>query len=121
MVRCPLALMAKCRDCYARERAAWLAIARQKDMAMSGYPAKVKSFVWVGDEPYLATSGADEAIGWSFEGKDGPLGRNADTCAHGGNQQCTVVTGLVGVSGVLRVSSTGRLLPENLAQIIRIC
>ena len=72
----------------------------KKDMAMSGYPAKVKSFVWVGDEPYLATSGADEAIGWSFEGKDGPLGRNADTCAHGGNQQCTVVTGLVGVSGV---------------------
>ena len=32
------------------------------NLAMSGYPAKVKSLDWVGDTPFLATSGADEAI-----------------------------------------------------------
>ena len=82
----------------------------KKDMAMSGYPAKVKSFVWVGDEPYLATSGADEAIGWSFAGKDGPLGRTADTCAHGGNQPCTAVAGLLGVSGVFAGFADGSVV-----------
>ena len=28
------------------------------ELAMSGYPAKVKSFAWVGNTPYLVTSGA---------------------------------------------------------------
>ena len=45
------------------------------DLAMTGYPAKVKSFSWVGDTPHLVTSGADEAICWPFDGKDGPMGR----------------------------------------------
>ena len=34
----------------------------KQDLAMSGYPAKVKSFTWVGDTPFLVTSGASEAI-----------------------------------------------------------
>ena len=38
------------------------------NLAMAGYPAKIKSFTWVGDTPYLATSGADEAICWPFDG-----------------------------------------------------
>ena len=71
------------------------------DMRMSGYPAKVKSFAWVGDAPFLATSGADEAICWPFDGKDGPLGRAPATCAYGGKQICTAVTGIVGHNGVL--------------------
>lgn len=64
------------------------------DMAMPGYPAKVKSFAWVGDAPHLATSGADEAICWPFDGKDGPLGRAPVCVAHGGKQIATCVQAL---------------------------
>ena len=32
------------------------------NFAMSGYPSKVKSFTWAGDNPYLVTAGAKEAI-----------------------------------------------------------
>lgn len=56
------------------------------DMAMQGYPAKIKSFVWVGDAPHLATSGADEAVCWPFNGKDGPMGQ-APLCVAGGSKR----------------------------------
>ena len=80
------------------------------DMRMSGYPAKVKSFTWVGGAPYLATSGADEAICWPFDGKNGPMGRAPATCAYGGKQLCTAVTGLVGHNGVLAGFVDGSVL-----------
>ena len=80
------------------------------DMRMSGYPAKVKSFAWVGAAPYLATSGADEAICWPFDGKDGPMGRAPATCAYGGKQLCTAVTGLVGHNGVIAGFADGSVL-----------
>ncbi len=80
------------------------------DMRMSGYPAKVKCFTWVGDVPYLATSGADEAVCWPFDGKDGPMGRAPATCAYGGKQLCTAVTGLVGRNGVLAGFVDGSVL-----------
>ena len=60
-------------------------------LSMAGYPAKVKSFVWVGNTPYLVTSGADEAICWPFDGKDGPLGRAPVCVAHGRKQIATCV------------------------------
>ena len=80
------------------------------DMRMSGYPSKVKSFAWVGDAPYLATSGADEAICWPFDGKDGPMGRPPETCAYGGKQLCTAVMGLVGLDGVFAGFADGSVL-----------
>ena len=46
------------------------------NLAIAGYPAKIKSFTWVGDTPHLATSGADEAICWPFDGKFGPMERS---------------------------------------------
>ena len=85
------------------------------DMRMSGYPARVKSFAWVGDAPYLATSGADEAICWPFDGKHGPMGRPPFTCAYGGEQLCTEVTGLVDLSGVFAGFSDGCVLAGRLA------
>lgn len=85
------------------------------DMRMSGYPAKVKSFAWVGDAPFLATSGADEAICWPFDGKDGPMGRAPETCAYGGKQLCTAVAGLVGLSGVFAGFADGAVLAGRLA------
>ncbi|MEL6520748.1 MAG: WD40 repeat domain-containing protein [Pseudomonadota bacterium] len=85
------------------------------DMRMSGYPAKVKSFAWVGNAPYLATSGADEAVCWPFEGKDGPMGRPPETCAYGGKQLCTAVTGLVGHNGVFAGFVDGSVLAGRLS------
>ncbi|MEM9605045.1 MAG: WD40 repeat domain-containing protein [Pseudomonadota bacterium] len=63
-------------------------------LAMPGYPAKIKSFTWVGTTPHLATSGADEAICWPFDGKDGPMERKPLSVAPGGQQLATCVEGL---------------------------
>ena len=85
------------------------------DMRMAGYPAKVKSFAWVGDAPYLATSGADEAVCWPFDGKDGPMGRPPATCAYGGKQFCTAVAGHVGLNGVFAGFADGSVLVGRLS------
>lgn len=45
------------------------------DMAMSGYSGKTRSFSWSKRGKWLATSGDTKAIVWSFDGKDGPLGK----------------------------------------------
>ena len=50
-------------------------LADGRDMRMSGYPAKVKSFSWSARGRWLATSGAPAAIVWPFSGKDGPMGK----------------------------------------------
>ena len=44
-------------------------------MRMSGYPGKVRSTSWTADGKWLATAGADAAILWPFQAKDGPLGK----------------------------------------------
>ena len=64
------------------------------DLAMSGYPTKIKSFNWVGDTPYLVTSGASEAVCWPFDGKEGPMGRKPVCVASGGKQYATFVESL---------------------------
>ena len=66
----------------------------KSDLAMTGYPAKVKSFDWVGDTPHLVTSGAEEAICWPFDGKKGPMGRSPICVAHAGKQIVTYVKAL---------------------------
>ncbi|MEO0915363.1 MAG: WD40 repeat domain-containing protein [Pseudomonadota bacterium] len=85
------------------------------DMRMQGYPAKVKSFAWVSSTPHLATSGADEAVCWPFEGKDGPMGRPPDTCAYAGKHICTAVTGLLGHNGVFAGFADGSVLAGRLS------
>ncbi|MCY4288748.1 MAG: WD40 repeat domain-containing protein [Aestuariivita sp.] len=54
----------------------WRLVDGMADMAMAGYPAKVKNFAWAGDTPHLVTSGAEELICWPFDGPDGPMGRS---------------------------------------------
>jgi WD40 repeat protein len=46
-----------------------------KNMRMSGYSARVRSFNWSGDGAYLATSGSEQLILWPYDGKDGPMGK----------------------------------------------
>ena len=64
------------------------------DFAMPGYSAKIKSLAWVDDTPHLVTSGADEAIAWPFDGKDGPLGRKPVCVAYNNDQLITCVHAL---------------------------
>ena len=49
-------------------------------MRMSGYPAKVRSTAWSADGHWLATSGAEAAIVWPFDSKDGPTGKAPREC-----------------------------------------
>jgi WD40 repeat protein len=46
-----------------------------KDMRMSGYPAKTRSMAWTSKGRFLATSGANSAVLWPFQSKDGPMGK----------------------------------------------
>jgi WD40 repeat protein len=49
-------------------------------MRMSGYPAKSRSLSWSHDGKWLATSGAEAAIIWPFESRDGPMGKAPREC-----------------------------------------
>ncbi|WP_046862563.1 WD40 repeat domain-containing protein [Microvirga massiliensis] len=49
-------------------------------MRMSGYPSKTRSLSWSGDGKWLATSGAEAAIIWPFESKEGPMGKQPREC-----------------------------------------
>lgn len=46
-----------------------------RDMRMSGYATKTRSFSWDRKARWLATSGDARAILWPFDGKTGPMGR----------------------------------------------
>ena len=46
-----------------------------RHMRMEGYPAKVRSLSWSAKGRWLASSGANAAIVWPFQGKDGPMGK----------------------------------------------
>src|SRR2546423_9155367 len=50
-------------------------LADAKDMRMSGYSAKVRSFAWTAGGKWLATSGSEQLILWPFGAKDGPMGK----------------------------------------------
>jgi WD40 repeat protein len=51
-----------------------------KDMRMTGYPSKTRSFSWSADGDWLATSGAEACIIWPFQSKDGPMGKGPREC-----------------------------------------
>ncbi|HTJ01498.1 MAG TPA: WD40 repeat domain-containing protein [Methylovirgula sp.] len=52
----------------------------KRDMRMSGYPAKTRSFSWSPDGHWLATSGADACVVWPFKDKDGPMNKEPREC-----------------------------------------
>jgi WD40 repeat protein len=51
-----------------------------RNMRMTGYPAKTRSLSWSHDGQWLATSGADAAVIWPFNDKDGPMGKAPREC-----------------------------------------
>ena len=84
------------------------------DLAVAGYPAKIKSFAWIGDTPHLATSGADEAICWPFDGTHDPLDRSPVCVAHGGKQAATCVQALAKENAVFAGFRDGAVLLAEL-------
>lgn len=58
----------------------WRLLPDRGHMRMSGYPAKTRSFAWSHDGKWFATSGAEAAIVWPFESKDGPMGKAPREC-----------------------------------------
>jgi len=52
-------------------------VADEKNMRMGGYPAKVKSLVFLARGQLMATSGATGAVVWPFAGSTGPMGKQA--------------------------------------------
>jgi WD40 repeat protein len=58
----------------------WRLIPDKGHMRMSGYPSKTRSFSWSGDGKWFATSGAEAAIIWPFESKEGPMGKAPREC-----------------------------------------
>lgn len=52
-------------------------VADEKNMRMGGYPAKVKSLVFLSKGQMLATSGAQGVVIWPFGGSTGPMGKQA--------------------------------------------
>ncbi|WP_375409154.1 WD40 repeat domain-containing protein [uncultured Methylobacterium sp.] len=49
-------------------------------MRMSGYPGKVRSVSWSADGNWLGTGGAEAAIAWPFDSKEGPTGKAPREC-----------------------------------------
>ncbi len=88
------------------------------NLAMSGYPAKVKSFAWAGDTPFLVTSGADEAICWPFDGKNGPMERSPLCVAHNRKQIATCVLALQNEDAVFAGFRDGSVLLAKLDETV---
>lgn len=63
------------------------------DMRMGGYPAKVRSLVFIAKGAWLATSGAQGAVLWPFGGGGGPMGKQAMEL---GYDQTAMVTRVAG-------------------------
>jgi hypothetical protein len=80
------------------------------DLRMSGYPSKVKGWVWAGPLPWLATTGADAAILWPFDGPQGPMGRGPLQLCWGGRGHVTAVCTLPGQAEVLAGFDSGAVV-----------
>lgn len=89
------------------------------DLQMSGYPTKVKGWAWAGKLPWLATTGADEAILWPFDGAQGPMGRRPMQLVWGGRGFVTAVCRLPGHEAVLAGYSSGAVIFSALDQIAK--
>lgn len=66
-------------------------LADKQHMRMSGYPGKTRSMCWDAKGNWLATSGADCAILWPFQTKDGPIGKPPREMAIRGDCQVSKV------------------------------
>ncbi|OQW51216.1 WD40 repeat domain-containing protein [Candidatus Raskinella chloraquaticus] len=66
-------------------------LADKAHMRMTGYPGKPRSLAWTVKGKWLATSGADAAILWPFQDKNGPMGKAPKEIAVRGDSKVTRV------------------------------
>jgi WD40 repeat protein len=71
-------------------------VADEKNMRMGGYPAKVKSLVFLAKGNLMATSGANGVVVWPFAGSTGPMGKQA---AEVGYEEKALATRVAGTPG----------------------
>lgn len=86
------------------------------DLRMSGYPAKVSGLSWAGALPWLATTGAETAILWPFDGTNGPMGRAPLQLCPGGPDLVTAICAVPGREALLAGLSDGSVLFSEIAQ-----
>lgn len=91
------------------------------DLRMAGYPTKVKGWAWAGKLPWLATTGADEAVLWPFDGAQGPMGKGPMQLAWGGHGYVTAICALPGQEAVLAGYSSGAVIYSAIDQIAEPC
>jgi len=98
-------------------------LADRKDMRMSGYAARVRSFAWTAGGKWLATSGSNQLILWPFAAKDGPMGKTprilapseaqADAVACHPKQEVVAVGYADGMVLIVRVDDGAEVLAKK--------
>lgn len=86
-----------------------------KDLRMGGYPAKVKSLVFVGKGLMMATSGANGVVIWPFAGANGPMGKEAAEIGFDENALVARVAGMPARDVVAAGLEDGRVWAAELA------
>jgi WD40 repeat protein len=91
-------------------------VADEKNMRMGGYPAKVKSLVFLGRGMMMATSGSRGVVIWPFAGSSGPMGKQAAEVGFEETATVTRVAGMPGGSWVAWGLDDGRVRACDLAE-----
>lgn len=84
-------------------------VADEKNMRMGGYPAKVKSLVFVAKGQLMATSGANGAVIWPFAGSTGPMGKQAAEVGYDESALVVQVAGAPQLSWIAAGLDDGRV------------
>jgi len=90
-------------------------VADEKNMRMGGYPAKVKSLVFLAKGNLMATSGANGVVVWPFAGSTGPMGKQAAEVGYEEKALATRVAGMPGGGWVAWGLDDGRVRACDLA------
>jgi len=90
-------------------------VADEKNMRMGGYPAKVKSLVFLAKGNLMATSGANGVVVWPFAGSTGPMGKQAAEVGFEEKALATRVAGMPGAGWVTWGLDDGRVRACDLA------
>lgn len=90
-------------------------VADEKNMRMGGYPAKVKSLVFLARGNMLATSGANGVVVWPFAGSAGPMGKQAAEVGYDEAAMVVRVAAAPGLGWVAAGLDDGRVWACDLA------
>ncbi|MGE5566711.1 MAG: WD40 repeat domain-containing protein [Parcubacteria group bacterium] len=86
-----------------------------KDLRMGGYPAKVKSLVFIGKGLMMATSGSNGVVVWPFAGANGPMGKEAAEIGYDQDAMVVRVAGTPGRDVVAAGLDDGRVWAAELS------